>query len=607
MIAKLLWLIPLITLVVLLCIFTLGSASPLSSLGRYVHYDWGYNTGVSYFTLLVSMVFYYLLVFGALSLLTLVIGISPWIRGGISLVVALLIAGYTIISGIGAGIAAAGGNIVGSGDEAMRPLVKVEKMLFLITSPLRMNHYRSHLEDADPKVAEKVFSEVFSLSGGDNRKHDVELIRVMAKAFNNSTADYVRDYLTNSLVESETNDSEALLTIASALTSPTADYRKEAVLLLGKLKAALPGVIDALRAVATTDPDLDVRHLATEALTTLAPQDKQPEALALAAIERGDPWGAQVLYDLNKADPRVPAALDRFLKDKRPALRAAWLDAVHSDRLDLEPGTALRSTMLKLTRDPDASVRAAAIRAVTDAFYDDTEALRPTLLKLTRDPDVSVRAEALKAVTRAFPRDAEVLQAFVETIEDPKDENKVLALAGIEASRSKEPRITRALLKAVQDCGDPERRKILAFDLSKCDLSDPQIQLAVIAVIRDSTEGVDFILSQGLSLAELRAPAVLDALAKLLENPNPRIRAMGAKILGSTNVQNASVQLMMVRVLAGLEDYRNDWARQEVTDALSHIDPLSAQAIAELKRLVQSPDEGVANSARYLLMKLKEP
>jgi HEAT repeat protein len=575
MLAKLLWLIPLIVLVALLCIFTLASMFPLSELENYVGYGSGYKAGFSGFTFLLSIPFFYLLVWCALLLFP---QLSVWLRGVISLVVALLIVGWTVVNGYAAAVGAAGGARVTGGDELMLPVVLVEKVLFFVTGPVRANHYIAHLEDADPAVRERAVSAAYMFVRKGRGKNNLSYIRSMAKAFSNSSNEDERTSLASSLAASETNDREALLTITAVLKSPDAICRAQAADLLGELEPALPEIVEALMTVAQTDPDYEVRYHVGAALARIVPEEARLEALLLAAIERGEPWGARVLYLLNTQDPRVAAAFVCFLKDNRPAVLCAWLDAA------LNEATLINWLMQYWSHGP---------------------MLRATMLKLMHDADRSVRAAAIKAAARVFTNDTEALLIFIEALSDSTEEIRYDALSGIRASAARDPRIARALLRALMD-SDPKLRFSLAQHLLEFDLDDPQIQLGVVAVIRDNTDDVDFMLTNELAEAKPQTPAVLAALAELLKHRNPWVRFAGAKILGFANVQDARIQVMLVRQLTDTEGDGMDRPGPEAAEALASIHPLAPETVAALKRLAQGSDESIAETARDLL-KPREP
>jgi HEAT repeat protein len=587
MVAKLLWLIPLAALAVMLCFFVLASAFPLSWFEKVVEYNGGYKAGFSTSTLVASVPFYYLLVFGGLSLF---LSTSPWLRGVISLVVTLLIFGWTAVNGYAAGVAAGGGAKVEGGDELMLPVVQLERFLFFITGPIRTNHYLNHLEDANQNTRREAVSEISSLAREGRRTHDLSLIRIMAKAFKNSPDQDERQELAGSLFASETNDREALQNIVSVLKSPDIVCRIQAAILLGNLKPALPEAAEALLAVVEVDPEPDVRYHAAKALAFgMRNKDARLQNSLLAAIERGEPWGAEVLNDIDQCDPRVPEAFIRFLNDKRPAVRSAWLNEVEKEHKEI--------------RDSFATHGICGSRLVKDPVHG--PALRSIMLELTRDSDLSVRASAIKAVTRAFPKDAEALDVFIAALQNPNKEICRSALDGIEKNGSRDPRVTRALLQAMKNA-DRDTHWSLALQLIKCDMSDPQIQLGMVEVIRDNTKEIDDMVAVELANAKPHTPKVIEALAGLLTHHNTWVRAAGAKILGDINVQDARIQVLLVKQLTSGEGEGMFDLRYEVRAALRHIHPLSSQAVAELSRLAQGSDEELARTAQDLL-KSKEP
>jgi hypothetical protein len=588
--AKLLWLIPLVALVALVGVFTLASMLPLSSLEDFVGYNSGNDAGHQNFTLFLSIPFYYLVVFGLLSMF---LSISPSLRCVISIAVTILIVGYTFVTSYIVGLAQMANNHVSGGDELMLPVVQIEKALFFVTGPLRANYYIERIEDADPIVRTKAAEEVQSLTMDGWRKHDPALMRVLAKALRNSSDNKNGGYLMSSLIACETNDREALLDIAAALKSPDAVARTKAADLFARLKPALPEVIEALMTVAESDADRQVRYHAAEALIIIASKDKRFEVLVLAAIERGEPWGAQVLYDLNTADPRVPAAFVRFLKDRRPEVRTAWLasiEDVHTELHDLVRASGDHAPLIgTLMGDPVQG-----------------PVLRTTMLQLTRDPDLSVRAAAIKAITRAFPHEDEALDAFIAALQGPTEEIILGALFAIESNNAmKDPRIPRALLQAIKH-SDSGVRYRLAMSLSELEVNDQAIQLGLIEVIRDNSEDVGQVLRDSHAWEKPLTPAVRNALAELLTHHNPWVRITGIQILGYANVQDPRIQLLLVKQLTNREGEDMDQLRREAADALGAIHPLSPQAIAELKRLAQGPNGSVAETARDIL-KEREP
>jgi len=159
------------------------------------------------------------------------------------------------------------------------------------------------------------------------------------------------------------NDAELLAKIVPLLKDSDASLRKAAILALAGARELISD--DSLLSL-LHDPDFEVRQVCELALRSRGLQDNH-------------------------------ILLGRLISDRDPSARLLVLDHLHRSP-DLEPGVWLQ----RLSTDPAAAVRAAAIRAAATQKQVD---LRPRLHEMAReDPSLTVRQLAGFYLTRGLNR-----------------------------------------------------------------------------------------------------------------------------------------------------------------------------------------------------------
>jgi hypothetical protein len=470
--------------------FVAANAYPLSPLGVLFGRQPGNPSGYAGIGVLMILPFWYLVVYGSLSLWS---GCPPWLKVTASIGVALTLAIMTAGAQFARALAGGGGD----NGFPMAPVRYLSAIALPRTVELRKWHYVAHLDDDDRLLSTLAASGIYAIADRGEGKGDDLFQRAVAKAIVNPDTD-IRTSLMLALEACYPLTDAAVVELTSALGAPDAAIRKDVIELFGTLARygqQHPAMLPALIEVARTDEDLTVREAAIRAATTMdaegsrlgqaPPAEREAlEKVLLAAIENGEPFGAKGLFELNPEDPRAASACARFMSARDPAVRRTWIAS--TEGLSVDPAVFdMRAALIRALADEDATTRAAAISMLRAKYYYDADAHTAIALLLT-DRDREVRSAA------------------------------VWALLSFERSQS-QARVNEKILWALVGALSDEDRSIRANAASALAQAQPkgvELQLALVSALAKADPGSGRELVA--ALARANDPAVLEAVGALL-------------------------------------------------------------------------------------------
>jgi HEAT repeat protein len=125
------------------------------------------------------------------------------------------------------------------------------------------------------------------------------------------------------------------------------------------------------------------------------------------------------------------AALCRVVNHPATDVRAALAES-----LCILEGPEVVSTLMRLTRDPDAAVRRSATSGLGGVDHDDTESLRLALVDRLNDPDADTREEAIFVLAQLG--DERVGSALREARTEP-DTSELIEMAAMAFDNRRQP------------------------------------------------------------------------------------------------------------------------------------------------------------------------
>lgn len=406
--------------------------------------------------------------------------------------------------------------------------------MWAVTAPLRPAHFARHLHEQQGIDG---LAEV----AGSHSGLSTPLQRAVGKALQHEKDRRRREELIKLMRSCSLRDPRAMEPLVLAMESQDAGIRHAAVEALAGAVELSPRAVDALFAAMDRDGNPSVRGAAAATLSELAPKDPRLERALLGAIERGEPYGAIVLFNLNADDPRVPAAFARYLRSPDPTLRRAWLDGLADDsRL----GAFFRSHGIR----PE-------LRQALAASPADVLDLRPTLLGMLRDSDGEVRSAAISALGRAYPKDADVEAAISLLLADPIVGVRQKAAQTLSDGVCRDLEVQRRVVAALED-EDERVRRWCGDLLERLEPEDRGIQLGILRALNRGAsrrDGTNVSLKAALMTSfrkdsNLDAPR-MDALLSLLSHEDLRVRDVGVEILRTLDSIPASAQVALARQL----------------------------------------------------------
>lgn len=306
------------------------------------------------------------------------------------------------------------------------------------------------------------------------------------------------------LLQGETDEEFDLLTTALADPDGEVAQRAAAVLMDRPRPETLAVLWSQLRTASgpTRSLLLDVlrnldaaalRRLATQAAAHPDPGERIVGVAALAAL----------------GDERELSRLVDALGDPTPAVRLAALDA-----LGTHAGVTALTPVVATLRDPDPSVRACAVRVLADL---EDDAAIPHVVGALDDPAPIVRDAVAEVLGRhGSPQVATLLLGHLDRPAHQTTVAQLLARMG--------PAATEALLARVPDA-DRTQRMVLLQALRAAGITD-----RLIAELQAPAPDVRLRALELLAL--LHHTDAADPIADRLTDPDPRVRALAATVLG---------------------------------------------------------------------------
>jgi ATP:ADP antiporter, AAA family len=209
-------------------------------------------------------------------------------------------------------------------------------------------------------------------------------------------------------------DATGLAVLEGLLSDDDAAVRRLAAHALGDFE---PKSADAALVLALEDRDAGVRVEALDSLDRLG----GPSAIQAARQCLADPDATVRRAALNLLAHTGALPERTLLADEDPTVRA------QAAALLLGHDSDARSTLLRAARDPNAGIRAGALRGVAAARIGDTFS---TASEALGDPDAEVRAEALRAIAAVASEAAVAL--LVDALADDDPRVRAAAVEGIE-------------------------------------------------------------------------------------------------------------------------------------------------------------------------------
>ncbi len=554
------WTMPLIIFVVLLFLATLYHAFPITPF--YFFRLTGFFKVIFFLTFYYSVVYSFLFIAGWIAS-GLFSSFLPSVKtyGMIALVVVSIIAGFTTLQKVITGIGYALIPNANGPPEAVfvGPINVLDDMLQNVTKPVRARVFLSY-------NATRQFSREKTLMD------DVEAVRAVAKDYRELGMQSMSDWdIERYLVESKTKDPQALRDIAAVLKSPGWSHRVDTCRLLVELNADLPDIMEALMEVAANDPEEDVRIRASNALCVIAPEEKWLEEFALRKIESGNPVGVQILHFLSDNDTRVEQAFDRYLKDKRPEIRNAWVS-------------------VKSAEGPPCSGSGIPILSILWEDEDIKSSIKSAVLKLMKDPDASIRLAAATVITYSWTarNNPTTARAFEEVLQDP------------------------LVLHPLVSCPIDDIRRAASGFVEEHEnmFKNKKFQLSVLATIREDPShvyGMGQSLARALKSTKTASPEVMKEIIAMLKDENYHFCTSAAQILEDMTVDDPKIQMLLVRQLTDRNDpeHAHENVRWKLGSALENIITFSPAVKKELTKLAIGNDEELARIAQRAL-KIKE-
>jgi HEAT repeat protein len=324
--------------------------------------------------------------------------------------------------------------------------------------------------------------------------------------------------------------------LSRAIGDPDPDVRATAIEALPRGSAAemmdllLPGL---------QDPDERVWQASLRQLTALPEEDLSP--LWTALRESSPAKREELVRSIERTDPDRLAAL-AVQNANRPEVRDRLLATELAARAGTSESTA---TVVAALSDPDPTVRRTAATAMSTLR---TPAAVGVLTRSLSDPQVDVRVEAVRAL--GMIDDDGVPPVLIQALKDP--ELRVREMAADALTRWQAPAVARQLASALSS---PDLRRPAGDVLARIGRTAvrPLVEVATgedveaaaaagsllerIAGPSAFTAGLDSVdpeerLDAVLVLGAMGGPVAADALLGALTDPDVRVRARAATLLG---------------------------------------------------------------------------
>lgn len=335
--------------------------------------------------------------------------------------------------------------------------------------------------------------------------------------------------------------------LTQALDSPDVDIRQHAIEMLRQLKTPL--VLNSLQ-YALGHADEWIRTVATIALgereaaftqILIWPMLQDPsERVVQAAAEA-------LAHQANSAS--IPVLLS--------ALNSpfAWTRQVVAQALSVFDSPEVRLALERMTHDPDANVREAAVRALARSHHENSISI---LIAALADEETWVRQAATEALSNY--QKPEVLSALIATLQQDED-FIVRTFAAQAVGNFRDERALLALIKALRDSASGVRqRAAIALGLFK----DSQTLQPLIEALKDSDAKV--VQAAAESLGFLADPQAVSALNETLHHPEPWVRMTVVQSLGRIHHPDS------LHALIDALDDCDSWVKIAAIEALSSLE-----------------------------------
>ncbi len=373
--------------------------------------------------------------------------------------------------------------------------------------------------------------------------------------------------------ETEGADGMLLAHVAGLLLeeAATSEDGAQADAAFGELSSAGTATNDVVQRLAAVGRPDAVR---ARALAILAKRGDRGAKNELRAYVDSDDWVVKTAaVESLEVDEDTPLLIELLTHPAAGVRRAAAAELAHATT----SGAALAALAEQARVDPDATVRAAAVRALGEHGVDAFESLRERL----SDPDSQVRMSAVTALVRADrERALSALGPLLEMAPSPAGIEAARVLAGGARRAGEETpggdtegvTLARAYLRRALASAEARLRSQAAVALSSLpddgslDASlrealdgeqEPEVQISL-AIILAGTEasrtralevlaslmendGMQAVHAAGV-LAKYGEPAAIDRLAELIRAPAPEIRRVAARALAREAMQPDAVR-----------------------------------------------------------------
>lgn len=520
--------IPALVLAIYLLTFIWSSVFPLTAVGDWYGNHPSDHPGES--LLLASIPLYYLVAYGLLCFMP---KLAPWLKAIISLVLAGVICALCF-----ADLLAQGFGVRRGPPPFLKPFELLGEVTTSISAPLRFQHYLRNFNSHNKRYRNIARLEVRWAGGGEARgKGDAHLQHLVTQAFRAETDERERHNLATTLATTQPVAASVIRELAEGLKATDPSVRKDTAALLARLRTAEPAILSTLVEAVNNDVAIEVRCQAALALSALAPNDPRLEQALLHAIDKGEPFGAKVLFNINPHDPRVIDAFARFLRATTPEVHCAWMNAIvnvenhgDADAEDVVPPNGVRLSIVEVLKDADTHQMD----------------LRSLLARGVKDRNAKVRTGAVEALDRAYAEDPAVELLLAPMLQDPDEDVRRAAVYALDETSSTHPseeprrhsrKVTLALVRAL---ADPSIASLAVRALSEMRLQDFDIQAAILTMLREGKAKASDV-REALKNSKLDNPAIRQQIAALLRQPDADVARCAAELLQEGTAADAEV------------------------------------------------------------------
>jgi len=266
--------------------------------------------------------------------------------------------------------------------------------------------------------------------------------------------------------------------------------------------------------------------------------NKAFEPLAAAVKKNDDPWiranAATILGRMN-APGAIPLLIEA-LRDEAPVTRqhAAMALGMMRDRAALEP-------LLAMLDDPDDETRATACMAL--GWFRDGSTFDPLLHRLENDESARVRSNAAKSLGQLHNPAA--FDPLLEVLKNDPDWTvrgaAAYALADTDRTRAAEPLLEALSLKNAPPPEDTGETRTLHEHLDGKGCEPVEVTREYSEWDREREH---YLTSVAHALSNIGESGALEMMVEMLDDENPAVRRVAARVLGNLRDQRAVAPLL---------------------------------------------------------------